>query len=57
MCPRKRQEIEGEENLIEEIMTENFLNLGKKTNIKVHEAQRSQTRHTQIEILIVKENF
>ena len=38
-------------------MAENFLNLGKKTNIKVHEAQRSQARHIKIEILIVKENF
>ena len=34
---RKRRE-KGAENLVEEIMAENFTNLGKETNIQIHEA-------------------
>ena len=38
------KEREGTEGLLEEIISENVPNLGKKTNIKIKEAQRTPIR-------------
>ena len=37
----------GVENLLEEVMTENFPNLAKEIDIQVQEAQVSQTKRSQ----------
>ena len=36
--PKREERIKGTENLFEEIMAENFPNLGKETDIQVQEA-------------------
>jgi len=44
-CLRRRREGEkGAENIFEDIIEENFLNLGMKTNVQVQEAQRDPNR-------------
>ena len=62
--PRRRREKEGAGNIPEDIIAENFPNLGKKTDIQVQGAQRvlnkmnwkrSPPRHTVIKMANIKE--
>ena len=39
MAPRRRRGVKGAEDLFEEIIAENFPNLGKETVTQLHEAQ------------------
>ena len=45
--PQKEEREKGRENLLEEIMAENFPNLMKEVKIQDQEAQKSPTRWTQ----------
>lgn len=38
---QKKKRVKGEENLFEEIVAENFPNLGEETDIQIQEAQRT----------------
>ena len=46
-CSRRRKREERPEKMVEEIITENFPNIGKETLIQVEEAQTIPYRRTQ----------
>ena len=42
--PEEKEREKGEENLLEEIIVENFLNLGKEAHTQIQEAQGVPTK-------------
>lgn len=66
MSQKEREKEKVAETLFKEIMAENFLNLGKKRDMQIQEAQsvpnkrdprRSVPRHTIIQMSKLKDNF
>ena len=50
--PEGEERKEGAENISEDIIAENFPNLGKKTDIQLQEAQRAPTQRGPLQYIL-----